>query len=176
MDIAILNEPRPEADALAALWTAGDPFNDNAPTVLCDWVKGYDQVLNGQVIKAMHATGFGWNEGQHLHVPTLGALPFDTLLLVGATPPEPRLWRGWANVGSLVRHGLREAEATHVAILIDRIFATGLEDFTAGLCTPQGPEDQHHFEQIHVTGSIDWAKADHDAVVRGARRGRSFAG
>jgi len=170
--LAVLNEPLPQVDALVALWTAGDPFTDTGPTVIADWVLRYDGALQGRVLQAMHATGFAWQEGQRLWVPTGGDLPFDALALVGATPAQPNQWQGWDHVGRLVRRALQETEVRHVGLLIDRIFATGVEDLAAGLCAPLGAKDTLTLESLVVTGSIDWAQADLDALGRGCRRGR----
>lgn len=171
MHLAVLNEPLPEVDVLVALWTAGDPFTDTGPTVLADWVQRYDEALQGRVLQAMRSTGFAWQEGQRLWVPTGGDLPFDALVLVGATPAQPNQWQGWDHVGRLVRRALQEAEARHLGLLIDRIFATGVEDLAAGLCAPLGAKDTLTLESLVVTGSIEWAQADLDALGRGCRRG-----
>lgn len=165
MDLTFVNEPAPAVDVLAAVWTAGDPFQDPAPNAVADWVAVYDDAVGGRIRAAMRGAGFSWADGQRVLVPTGGSLPFGTLLLVGATPPQPREWQGWRHVGRQVRLGLREAGARRPGLLIERIFPTGLADLSSGLFALSAATDAMRFASFTFTGGIAWTVHDRRAVA-----------
>lgn len=170
MELTFINEAHPAVDVLAAVWTAGDPFMDPAPNAIADWIGDYDRVLEGRVLEEMTSARFAWADGQRLLVPAGGLLPFDRLLLVGATPPEPRDWQGWRHVGRLVRLGLLEAKARRPGLLIERIFPTGLAELSLGLFTASAPGDRKRFPSCTFTGGITWTVHDRTAVQEAVTR------
>ena len=163
LTLRLCNDPLPAVSRLAVVWPAGDPAAAEYPTVIAAWLRQWDDALDGALFRQQRREEFAWMLNTHLWRRTQDQLPFANLLLLGATPRSEAEWPGWIALGEQLGGLLASRPGSDLGLVVDRIFATGLEELATGLFVGLGAAQPT--EQLVISGSIAWTEQDRAAVL-----------